>query len=329
MAEILKIKINGVVYQLTSERVADGSVTEAKIAAHAVTTRKIALKSVASSQIDDMAIKEAHINPSAVTSEKIKNGAVSNEKLAEEVTDEITAARSTAETAQSTADQAQETAEYAIGIARTVEVTADQAMSIAKGANQAETFDTVAQMNKWIGERKNEVEVDSVTGMTLPAGSTVIFSADPVNGANTDGYGGAIAINGTYREGFAPYVMHGRFFTFVVLDTDTTIDSVEEGVSWYDDEIIEVGDNARWSWTSEKITPDKLQEDGIDYDLIKSHNIKLGTNLYIRDTDVPDYWWDGVKPQELETQKVDLTDLENGLQSILDAVDSILEGGAS
>lgn len=32
----------------------------------------------------------------------------------------------------------------------------------------------------------------------------------------------------------------------------------------------------------------------------------LGDNLYIRETDVPDFWWDGFAPQPLETQKVDL-----------------------
>jgi hypothetical protein len=35
--------------------------------------------------------------------------------------------------------------------------------------------------------------------------------------------------------------------------------------------------------------------------------LNLGDNLYIRATDVPDYWWDGEQAQQLETQKVDLT----------------------
>jgi hypothetical protein len=35
--------------------------------------------------------------------------------------------------------------------------------------------------------------------------------------------------------------------------------------------------------------------------------LNLGDNLYIRATDVPDYWWDGESAQKLETQKVDLT----------------------
>lgn len=36
-------------------------------------------------------------------------------------------------------------------------------------------------------------------------------------------------------------------------------------------------------------------------------NLVLGDNLYIRATNVPDYWWDGSSAQMLETQKVDLT----------------------
>ena len=34
----------------------------------------------------------------------------------------------------------------------------------------------------------------------------------------------------------------------------------------------------------------------------------LGDNLYIREVGVPDYWWDGEQKQQLETQKVDLSE---------------------
>ena len=37
-----------------------------------------------------------------------------------------------------------------------------------------------------------------------------------------------------------------------------------------------------------------------------SAELKVGQNLYIREVDVPDYWWDGTAAQELET-KVDLS----------------------
>lgn len=36
--------------------------------------------------------------------------------------------------------------------------------------------------------------------------------------------------------------------------------------------------------------------------------LKVGSNLYIRDLDVPDYWWDGTAAQILETQKVNLSE---------------------
>lgn len=39
-----------------------------------------------------------------------------------------------------------------------------------------------------------------------------------------------------------------------------------------------------------------------------SNILKLGDNLYIRAVNVPDYWWDGEKAQQLETQKVDLSE---------------------
>lgn len=35
--------------------------------------------------------------------------------------------------------------------------------------------------------------------------------------------------------------------------------------------------------------------------------LNLGDNLYIRAIEVPDYWWDGNNIQQLETQKVNLT----------------------
>lgn len=38
--------------------------------------------------------------------------------------------------------------------------------------------------------------------------------------------------------------------------------------------------------------------------------LNLGDNLYIRDLDVPDYWWDGNSIQPLETQKVDMSELK-------------------
>lgn len=39
-----------------------------------------------------------------------------------------------------------------------------------------------------------------------------------------------------------------------------------------------------------------------------TEKLNIGDNLYIRDTGVKDYWWDGAKPQELEAEAPDLTD---------------------
>ena len=36
--------------------------------------------------------------------------------------------------------------------------------------------------------------------------------------------------------------------------------------------------------------------------------LKIGDNLYIRDINVPDYWWDGEHPQILEAQAINLSD---------------------
>lgn len=37
-------------------------------------------------------------------------------------------------------------------------------------------------------------------------------------------------------------------------------------------------------------------------------DLKIGDNIYISETDTPDYWWDGNAVQILEGQKIDLTD---------------------
>lgn len=34
--------------------------------------------------------------------------------------------------------------------------------------------------------------------------------------------------------------------------------------------------------------------------------LKTGQNIYIKETDTPDYWWDGVELQILETEKANL-----------------------
>lgn len=54
-----------------------------------------------------------------------------------------------------------------------------------------------------------------------------------------------------------------------------------------------------------------------------TEKLVLGDNLYIRATDVPDYWWDGITAQPLETQKVDLT--EYAKSSEIEALETAME----
>lgn len=50
-----------------------------------------------------------------------------------------------------------------------------------------------------------------------------------------------------------------------------------------------------------------------------SQQLVVGDNLYIKEKDIPDYWWDGTQAQELEVQKVDLTEYrKSSAQDIID-----------
>lgn len=53
--------------------------------------------------------------------------------------------------------------------------------------------------------------------------------------------------------------------------------------------------------------------------------LNLGDNLYIRQTEVPDYWWDGSRPSMLETDKVDLSGYAT-LEDLSAAIGEALEG---
>lgn len=50
-------------------------------------------------------------------------------------------------------------------------------------------------------------------------------------------------------------------------------------------------------------------KEALDAWLLVSANtasLKTGQNIYIKETDTPDYWWDGTQLQVLETEKVNL-----------------------
>lgn len=300
--------------------------------------------------VADGAIRTKKLADKAVTREKLADGAVTFDKLNEEVKSNIENIRRQAEQAQETADSvgdrvssAIDTANEAMYIADEAKQNANTAMSIAKGANQAETFDTEWQMNRWInGDGKDDKgqKVDSVNfieGMVLTENSTIIYSVADEGNIDYEADAGCLYINGEeiygFRSSFATILrQQGRYFFIYVLPRDITINKI--GVTA---EIRRFGGgggateilyktNPHFSYTEEKLNEATIRSEGIDFDLIKSHNINIGQNFYIRDVGVPDYWWDGGKAQPLETQKVDLTDIENGLQSILDAVNNLIGG---
>lgn len=315
----------------------DGTTTVGYLLRHKgekIGTNDLADKSVTAEKLSDALSADIQKGVNAVTT-AVQANMTANlaRESAGEALNKAHAVESQVAAAQETADEANTLAGSAFTDAQEAERKANTAMSIAKGANQAETFDTVAQMNRWInGDGKNDKgqKVDSVNlvGMTLPAGTTLIYSAaDDSEGHLLDG-ASLVTIFSLNGEEIFNYdysttsVKQGRAFVTYTLQRDTTVDSISASLFYYNgNDSASCYENPRWSYVEGSV-----DINSIDYDLIKSHNIMVGQNLYIRDVGVPDYWWDGSKPQQLETGKVDLTDLEDGLQSILDAVNALIGG---
>jgi hypothetical protein len=281
---------------------------------------------------------EARINAGAarliageaeITADEARNIADAAENTANEARNIADAAEITADEARNIADAAESTADVAQLIASSARLTANDALSIAKGANRAETFDNVDQMNAWITARKEEVESDIVTGKTFPAGTTLIYSVDDKPEVHwfSEHPNAGLTVNGDSFLTRA-FLRQGRIFILHSLNEDTHIESFEAEIFY------SKGTEQVYCTENPRLTYVEGSVGDINYDLIKSHNIAVGTNLYIRDIGVPDYWWDGAQAQELETQKVDLKDyakseeVKAGLQLILDAVNS-LSGGES
>lgn len=53
--------------------------------------------------------------------------------------------------------------------------------------------------------------------------------------------------------------------------------------------------------------------------------LNIGDNLYIKETDVPDYWWDGTKKRELETKKINLTEYDQQIEELKEKMQSFEE----
>ena len=100
--------------------------------------------------------------------------------------------------------------------------------------------------------------------------------------------------------------------------TNTRVNQVEASIPQaYDDtEIRTLIDNVEETSEQAKAIAEG-KATGYVFDTVEDMNawvgtnssiLKLGDNLYIRAVNVPDYWWDGEKAQQLETQKVDLSE---------------------
>ncbi len=98
-------------------------------------------------------------------------------------------------------------------------------------------------------------------------------------------------------------------------ELDERLTDVEEKCEQFADQE-ELEDVRKTAETAEQIAKGKAKGHvfdtvaELDLWLQDENNVKIlnrGDNLYIIDTAVPDYWWDGAKKQELETQKVDLS----------------------
>ena len=240
----------------------------------------------------------------------------------------------------SLAENAENSSKNALSIAKEARKEADDASSIAKGANQAKTFDTKAQMEYYV-----KGLYGFYVGQELKKGSTIIMS----QGGHIEEieYGRIIcdftlvATNAStgeqstiFREEFADYTgeINGKYYSLYTVPFDLIVDEFYGSFYMYNG-----SDHSYFDGAKRFAVIKRAKEDLNAYWLerLTESIIPIGTNLYIRDVGVPDYWWDGGRAFELETQKVDLKDyaktedVKEGLQLILDAVNGILEGGAS
>ena len=74
---------------VTTEKIADKSVTNIKLADNSVTTEKIADKSVTKEKLADNSVTTEKIADKSVTKEKLADGSVSMDKFSPEVKDEL------------------------------------------------------------------------------------------------------------------------------------------------------------------------------------------------------------------------------------------------
>lgn len=174
--------------------------------------------------------------------------------------------------------------------------------SIAKGANQTKVFDTKAQMDYYIKDLHSVY-----VGMTIPAGSTLIFSAGEADYLENSSLVLDLEINGetlVYSDSsYEEYFNYNRTFCRYYVEEEITVESIYWHMWRYNGQ-----DSSGFSGQFRlSLYPSEIDLNKIPKSYVEEI-INVGTNFYIRDVGVPDYWWDGAQAQELETQKVDLTE---------------------
>lgn len=246
------------------------------------------------SNIADGAVKTSNIADKAILKHKIADGAVTYEKLSDDVKAKI-----------------------------------DENASIAKGANAGLGFETVAKMNAYIASKK----LPSYEG-TIPAGSYIVISCDfelaelEVQGA--DGLtelcsasfaeitiGGRVVrddyeIHGANGEPDPIYTKSNRYYIVYRVLEDCEASDVSWRIYAYNAGSADFASNGR-------LTVIETEEPTVDD--ILAYDIPYATSMYIEDKNVPDYWWDGAKALELETQKIDLTNYVKSVNGKTGAVD--------
>ena len=92
-----------------------------------------------------------------------------------------------------------------------------------------------------------------------------------------------------------------------ILNGVATHNADEESHPYVLSEIIRIESIARGKASAKVFDTVKEMNDWLsDPDNVET--LKIGDNLYIRDINAPDYWWDGGHPQILEAQAVNLSD---------------------
>lgn len=260
-------------------------------------------------------------------------------------------AYSYARTADQDSAQAKSLAENAESIAKVARKEADDASSIAKGANQAIVFDTEAEMLKYIGDNHSAI------GHTITDETVLIVAVDTelITVTESEGYNGVEVgdsippnmcyIDVAFTDGTKFIDMTTGPFS-VYHDTSVGRSYAEFEFQYAYRELVgkTIKSVSASFCLSGPYSGDRDITKNITYRIYDDsktitylvawrqyeiYNKPIGTNLYIRDIGVPDYWWDGEQAQVLETQKVDFGDLDAALQEIIELQEELLVPDAS